>query len=569
VTKTALWVKRSTDAEIVNSLTQVLSLSRIAATVLAARGISNEKDARRFLDPTMSQLADPSLFAGIDKAVARLEIALKRGETIGIFGDYDVDGVTSTTLLWEFLEQLGAKVVAVIPNRLSDGYGLSQKGVNRLKEAGAALIVTVDCGITAHEEVNYAVDQAIEVIVIDHHTVPVLLPQAVAVVNPHRADCERKGHHLCAVAVTFNVCIALRRSLRDGNYFSDRVEPNLANMLDLVALGTVADIMPLIEDNRIYVKYGLDVIARGMRPGMQALLDVSGAKRSQISAGTLGFHVGPRVNAAGRLEDAMPAVHLLRSRTYEEALPIAQTLDDLNQERQQLQRDVVEEAVAEIDGSSEHQDAFVLVLYRPHWHPGVVGIAASKLVEKYGKPAIVIGSKGKGSGRSIPAFHLHDALCQVKSSLIGFGGHAHAVGVHVDESLVDAFRVRLCAHAREVLTEEQLCQHILYDEVLSPAEINKELIAELSSFAPFGRGNAECLFRMNNVKLSNIRELKSAHISGQLNVGAQKIRAIGFGLVERKIDWTQAVDILVVPEINEFNGNSSIQLRIKDVKSSS
>lgn len=568
MSKPSSWIARQTNAEIVNCFMQALGLSQAAATVLANRGITNEVQARRFLDPNINQLADPSLFADIDKAVERIYQALLAKETIGIFGDYDVDGVTSTTLLWEFLEQIGAPVTAVIPNRLTDGYGLSKNGVDRLRKAGASLVITVDCGITAHEEVSYAVNQNIDIIVIDHHTVPVCLPVAVAVVNPHRPDCKRGGQHLCAVAVTFNVCIALRRFLREKGYFADKPEPNLINLMDLLALGTVADVMPLIEDNRVYVKYGLEVISRGTRPGMRALINLGRTNTSNISAGTLGFQIGPRINAAGRLEDAMPAVTLLRSTNYDEALAIAQTLDELNQERQQLQRDVVEEAIAEIDNSPEHQAAFVLVLHRDHWHPGVVGIAASKIVEKYGKPTVVIGTGGKGSGRSIAAFHLHDALCQVKSSLSGFGGHAHAVGVHIEESQIANFRAQLSAYAKTVLTEDQLRQQILYDDLIKVQDIDLELIEELEKFAPYGRGNPECLFRINHVVLINIRILKEAHISGQIVAGTRKIRVIGFGLVERNLDWNQPVDLLAVPEINEFNGQKTIQLRIKDARSS-
>lgn len=564
--KSALWLKREHDESVVQNLSSVLGLSKVAAAVLAARGIVTEAQARRYLDPSMSQLADPSLFAGMEAATTRLAEAILKHETIGICGDYDVDGVTSTTLLWEFLQQLGAQVVAHIPNRLRDGYGLSQKGVDELKKAGASLIITVDCGITAHDEIEYAVANALEVIVIDHHTVPVSLPQACAVVNPHRADCLRGGQHLCAVAVTFNVCIALRRYLREKDFFVTKAEPNLAHFLDLVALGTVADIMPLIEDNRIYVKYGLQVITKGLRPGMQALLNVSGKKPTQITAGTLGFQIGPRINAAGRLEDAMPAVNLLRSQNAAEAMNIARILDEQNQERQQLQLEVVNEAIAEIDESTAHQQAFVLVVHRDYWHPGVVGIAASKLVEKYGKPAIVIGTGGKGSGRSIPAFHLHDALCAIKETMQGFGGHAHAVGVHIDESQVELFRAALIAYAQTALSEKDLCQHLYYDEILTLADVDMKLVQELEKFAPYGRGNPECLFRLNGLLLGNVRELKGLHISGVLNFGAQKIRAIGFGLVEKNIDWTKPVDILAVPEINEFNGNQSLQLRIKDVR---
>ncbi len=560
------WIARDIDESHALQLSRTFSLPLAAARVLVARDLIEAESVEKFLRPSLSHLPDPHLFAGISDATARLIDALANDECIGIFGDYDVDGVTSTTILWEFLEELGARVVATIPNRLLEGYGLNQAGVDRLQAAGAHLIVTVDCGVTAHEEIDYAASKGLDVIVVDHHTVPVNLPNACAVVNPHRLDCKAERKHLCAAGVVFNLCVALRKALREEGFFEDRAEPNLKNYLDLVAVATIADVVPLTAENRIYVQQGLALIASGRRVGVQALLKACNIEPSRVTAGTLGFHLGPRINAAGRLDDAMRAVKLLRTNDVGLAENWATELDQKNQERRDIEKRVVDQAIVEIDASQKHAEAHILVVANDGWHPGVVGIAASRLVERYGKPAIVIGTNGKGSGRSIPAFHLHDALCAVGHLLQGFGGHAHAVGLHTNMAEIETLRDALVEHAKAVLSEDDLVRHIFYDGTLKLSEANHQLADNLARFAPFGRANPEPVFRIHSVIADDLKILANNHVRGILRDDRAGISFIAFNLADRLSNLSGFVDVLATLELNEWRGNKTLQLRIRDVQ---
>lgn len=561
------WQEREVDAARTNALAASLGLAAPLARVLVGRGVDEEESARRFLDPRLQDLPDPGRLAGIDAAVERLLAALKRQETIGIFGDYDVDGVTSTTLLWDFLEQLGVRVVATLPDRLREGYGLSRAGVDRLRDAGATLIVTVDCGVTAHEEVSYCTELGIDVVVIDHHTVPVTLPAAVSVINPHREDCTTGAEHLCAVGVTFNLCLALRRVLRERGHFSaTRPEPDLRHGLDLVALGTIADVVPLVSDNRVFVRYGMRAIAARRRLGMGALLDVAGVPSERVTASTLGFQLGPRVNAAGRLGDAMKAVELLRSGHAGLAASLAQGLDQENLSRRDLEKRIVDEAIRHIDASELHRRARVLVVGNEGWHPGVVGIVASRLVERYGKPCVVVGEGGRGSGRSIPRYHLYDGLASSSHTLDGFGGHAHAAGVRVPPGGLDRFRDALLEHAESALKEDELERLHLYDGDIDVTSLDEDMCVSLATAAPFGRKNPEPVFLVRGVRPRGLRELKGGHFKANVHPTGV-IEAILFGAPERMAAFQDGpIDVLGVPEVNEWQGRRTVQLRLRDFR---
>ena len=531
----------------------------------AGRGIGPDAVAS-YLAPALGQLPDPARLIGMDAAVERLVAAITTGQTVGVFGDYDVDGVTSTTLLCEVLEGLGGSVVATVPDRLVEGYGLSRAGVDRLAAAGAKLIVTVDCGVTAHDEVAYAASVGLEVVVIDHHTAPVSLPEAVAVINPHRADCQSGATHLCAVGVTFNLCLALRRQLRDAGYFDgEHKEPDLREVMDLVALGTVADVVPLIQDNRVLINFGLKVIKRRQRPGMAALLDVAGVQPERLSASTLGFQIGPRINAAGRLGDAMKAVELFRTHDPKRAARLAGELDDENQSRRDLERRILEEASEQVVSTPEIASARVIVVGDPSWHPGVVGIVASRLVDRFGRPAVVIGDDGRGSGRSIPKFQLFDALCAVREHLLGFGGHAHAAGVRIDMATLPAFRAALVAYAEAHLALEDLGRVISYDGTLRPGEVTPELVHTLAKAAPYGRANPEPLFLLRDVQLRGVRELRGGHLKGVMQE-RPRIEVICFGAGERMETFLGRIDLLATPEINTWRGQETLQLRVRDFR---
>ncbi|HEY4220137.1 MAG TPA: single-stranded-DNA-specific exonuclease RecJ [Myxococcota bacterium] len=565
------WQERAVDAARVDAVAQGASLSQPVARVLVGRGVVDDEAAQAYLVPQLKRLPDPARLAGMDAALDRIVFAIDKGETIGIFGDYDVDGVTSTVVLWDFLDALGAKATATIPDRLLEGYGLNTAGVDRLAAQGCTLIITVDCGVTAHEQVLYASGRGIDVVVIDHHTVPVELPKAVSVINPHRPDCTRGSEMLCAAGVTFNLCLALRRKMRERGFFngSTHKEPDLKDALDLVALGTVADVVPLVGENRVLVAGGLKLLKHARRPGLRALLDVAGEEAGMVDASTLGFQLGPRVNAAGRLGDAMHAVRLLRSSDDELAFQMARRLDAENRARRGIEKKIVEEAVRQIESSEALRKAPVLVVGDEGWHPGVVGIVASRLVDRFGRPAVVVGEGGRGSGRSIERYHLYDALRSVAHTLDGFGGHAHAAGVRVKKGAggLDAFRDALIAHGEGALTADDLHKVIAYDGELDTGTVDKNLIGALDAAAPFGRKNPEPVFLFRGVKATGVREVGNAHVKAVVDTG-RYLEMIAFGAAERIGELAAPVDVLATPEINEFRGASTLQLRVRDFRAS-
>ena len=558
------WCERSAPADVIQSLMRDHDLSNILARILAGRGVHEPDAVQNYLRPRLSNLREPSTLAGVPDAVCRLEAALRNHEKIGIFGDYDVDGVTSTALLWDFLEESGGRVEATIPDRLLEGYGLSRQGVDRLHGAGVQVLVTVDCGITAHQEVAYAAEKGIDVIVIDHHTVLTQLPRAVAVINPHRTDCSSGATHLCAVGVTFYLCAALRRSLRQSEYYGDvQKEPILQDSLDLVALGTVADVVPLVRDNRIFVSSGLKVMAKQKRPGLRALMDVARIDLSRLGAGHLGFQLGPRINAAGRLGDAMKAVELLRTASPQHAKQLAKNLDEENLSRRELERRILEEALQTFENYPQSTDRRIAVVGNEEWHPGVVGIVASRMVDHLGMPAIVVGQGGKGSGRSIPAFHLYEALQMASGTLAGFGGHAHAAGVQLPAEGLEPFRLAMEKNAQERLTQDDLGQRFFHDGELALEHVNLTLCDELKMAGPYGRNNPEPTFRFNRVRPHGVRTLTGGHFKAFIG-SDPKIEVIVFGQGERIDDFSGEIDLLGIPEKNEWRGTERVQIRVKD-----
>jgi single-stranded-DNA-specific exonuclease len=559
------WVKRPGNEDVANILHQQLKVSLVLARLLSARGIADVSAAKEFLQPRLSQLVDPSLFADMDKATERIIKAILAKERIGVFGDYDVDGVTSTAILKQFLDGIGASVVTTLPNRMTEGYGLSRAGVDRIQAMGASILITVDCGILAHEQIDYANSLGLSVIVVDHHHVGETLPNAYAVVNPKRADCKSQADYLCAAGVTFFVCLAVRRSLRAHNYFLTG-EPDMRSLLDLVALATVCDVVPLVSHNRILVKSGLSMIKQGKRVGLSALMDVCGIDKEKISSTNLGFHLGPRINAAGRLEDATVALLLLGTDDEATARGYAQELNETNVSRKALEEETVEQACKRIDQDPQYDNAQGLVLYDESWHPGVVGIVASRIAERYHRPAIVIGQKGKGSGRSIKGIDLHDMVTKASHSLAGFGGHAHAIGLTLGPLGVEAFRADLLAVIKEHARPEVFTPELLYDDDVSLKDINLALIDELALLDPFGAKNPHVMVRINNCSMRNLRRLNGGHLKGELETDEGFLSFIGFRM-DIDDEWAKSqLDVVGVLEKNEWQGRVLAQLRLVDYK---
>ncbi len=553
--------------------------------LLWARGYRDAEAVQRFLEPRLDQLPDPFGLKGIEPAVERIRRALTSGEKISVYGDYDVDGVTSTVLLVSVLRKLGGTVDFYVPQRLTEGYGLNTQAMEKLAARGTRLVVSADCGVTAVAEVEAAARLGMDVVVIDHHTASQDLPKAVAILNPHQPGCTFPGRELAAVGVAFFLIAALRKRLREAGWFASGkcAEPNLREQLDLVALGTIADVVPLTGPNRILVHFGLRELAKGARPGVLALKSVA-QLAGEITAGDVGFKLGPRINAAGRLDDASVGVRLLLSEDLREARALAEQLDRANAERQELQARIVTEAIemAALLGTPEQRRS--IVVSSTGWHAGVVGIVAARLVEKFHRPALVLAEEdgvAKGSGRSVEGFHLYDALARCSRHLTRFGGHKHAAGVTLETSSIAAFSQALEAEARSKLEAAQLSPRLRIDTGLSPAEIGMGLAEQLRRLAPFGAGNPEPVFICSELTAHEVRllpdkkgagpghlklKLGEARGPGVAEVDSPEFDAIGFSLGGTSLPVGARLDAAFQLSIDSWNGAQRLQLKLKDLK---
>ena len=561
------WESRIADADALTNLADVPSLHPLVARILVARGVNTADDAARFLSPSLSALHDPSLLRGMEAAVARLRAARRNRETVCIYGDYDVDGITGTALLVSFLRAVGIECRYFIPNRFDDGYGLGRDAIDRIAADGADLIVSVDCGITAIDEALYCHRQGIDLVIVDHHAPASTIPAAYAVLNPLQPGCGYPFKSLAGVGVAFNLLIALRAALRDEGAFGPGSGPDLREWLDLVALGTIADVVPLTDQNRIYAFHGLRQLSCSARTGVQALKQVAGVT-GEVSSGQVGFRLAPRLNAAGRMESAVPGVELLLSTSREESASIAADLDIANAERQAVERRIFEEALAMVESSGTYPRRRSIVLASRNWHQGVVGIVASRLVERYHRPTILIAladdGSARGSGRSIPGFHLLDALTVCASHLERFGGHRHAVGVTLRAEGVAAFGAAFEAEAARLLAGADLMPLLDIDAEAQPEDVGRELALELKRLAPFGAANPEPVLVMRAMKVTERRPVGDGHLRLRLAKGRHVFNAIAFRMAQRETEGL--VDVAFFPEINEWNGSSTVQLRVKDLR---
>jgi single-stranded-DNA-specific exonuclease len=562
------WVEVGCDEAAAARLSGELGLHPVAARVMACRGLGDPAEAQRFLAAGLADLPDPFSMKGMEAAVERIARALARGERIALYGDYDVDGVTSTALLGGFLRAAGADVVTYVPHRLVEGYGLNTVGGRRLVAQGARLLVSLDCGITSVAEVKAAADLGVDAIVVDHHTVPVELPAAVAILNPHQPGCPYPYKHLAAVGVTFCLAMALRKRLREaGRFGPGRPEPVLREALDLVALGTVADVVPLTGVNRILVRWGLAEIERTRRPGLRALKRVAGIEEgAPVTAGQVGFRLGPRINAAGRLDDAGRGVRLLSTRDESLAAALAEELDRENRARQEIEREMLAEALADA-GARVAAGARGLVLSRPGWHPGVVGIVAARVVERFHRPAVLVGvadGVGKGSGRSIEGFHLHEALSACAGHLSRFGGHRHAAGVTLDPAAIPGFREAFERHAAAALGEDDLVPRTRLEGWVAAELLDERAATDLERLAPFGAGNPEPVFGLRG-RPSRARQVGAGGAHLKLVIGDRD--AIAFSLGDRLALCAGPVEAAVSVGFDEWDGVRRLQLRVRDLRS--
>jgi single-stranded-DNA-specific exonuclease len=543
-----------------------LQLAPLTARVLAQRGLGSAEAGRGFLRSSLASLPDPFLLPGMDRAVARLAAAVEAGERIAVHGDYDVDGITGTALLVETLRLLGAEVESHIPLRLKDGYGLSAEALQKAAAGGARVALSVDCGVSAVAEAQLARELGLDLIITDHHQPPDPLPAALAIVNPHLPENRFPFQELAGVGVAFFLLVGLRKTLRERGFFATRPEPDLRCSLDLVALGTIADVVPLQGVNRILVRAGLTSMNRSDRPGLQALKEVAAV--SEVNCGNVAFRLAPRLNAAGRLEDALLGVELLLESSPERCLAMARLLDDFNRERQAIEQETLLQAVARLEAKpGEGQRSIVLA--DPGWHPGVIGIVASRLVERYHRPAVLIAlenGQGKGSARSIAGFHLYRSLQICRRHLAGFGGHAFAAGLTIAENEVENFAAVFEEVARQSLGEADLQPQVLHDGEVLLEELTESAVRQLSELSPFGAGNPEPSFVVCGVRVQQVQTLGGKHLRFTLRQGGYTLPCIAFAMAERQPELAGDLDLLVTPQLNEWRGKVTVQLRLKDFR---
>ena len=485
------WQVSTPDDEARQRLADELSLSPLLCQILINRGITDAELARKFLAPSLHDLHDPYLLSGMDVSVRRIVGAIQMNEQIAVYGDYDVDGVTGTALLLTFFVALGLNVASYIPDRRGEGYGLNSEAIRQLAERGTRLLITVDCGSTAVEEVALAGRLGVDTIITDHHQPPDTLPDALAIVNPHQQSCDYPNKHLCGVGLVFKLLTALRANMRQAGVLSERL-PNLKRHLDLVALGTIADVTPIRGENRVIVQHGLEELTRTVKPGLQALRQVSGRQGKSANVGEVGFQLAPRLNASGRLGSAEQSLQLLMARDRAEAETLAAGLDEVNRARRKLQADIERAVYDRIERQYGGTPPAAIVLGDADWHLGVVGIVAARIAETYHRPTFLLqidGTTARGSGRSIPAFDLYDGLQHCAEWLEQFGGHRYAAGLTVAVDNLAALQEAFIRYADDRLGAEDLRPVLNLESVVPLADVDRSMVDELASLEPHGPGN--------------------------------------------------------------------------------
>lgn len=554
------WEVKEIDEASVERLKAELSIRDITARLLVGRGLADVDEARRFLYIESMPYHDPFLMKDMDVAVSRIRKAIEDEETILIFGDYDADGVTSTSVLVHTFRKLNANFFTYIPNRFTEGYGPNEEVLRWAKQQGVTVVITVDTGISARYEADVARELDLDYIVTDHHEVPPQLPNAYAVVNPKRPDCPYPFKELAGVGVAFKFVHALLGEVPE-------------DLLDLVAIGTVSDLVPLVDENRKFIIEGIPRIETSRKPGIQALLESCGIKGQPLDEEQIGFMLGPRLNAAGRLDSADVALQLLISEDVDEANACAKQLTELNKERQQIVEKIANEAIEIV--KERYANDRVIVVAKEGWHAGVLGIVASRLVEQFYRPVIVLSIENDsdevtGSARSIPNFHLYENLSLCKDILIAFGGHTLAAGLTISRKNIDELRERLNAIASEKLTEQDLIPLTSIDVVCDIEEITVETLEEIAKLAPFGIGNPKPKFLLHNKELSLIKKIGSQenHVRFQLKENEHVLDGVGFqfGYLFHEVSQDATVDVVGELSINEWNGFRKPQLILSDIR---
>ena len=550
-----------------------LGLRYLTAQLLINRGIRDEQEARKFLDPRLSDLRPPEgplPMAGFGLAADRLKRAVIDREVVGIFGDYDVDGVTTCSLLTDFMNRAGATVSPRVARR-GDGYGFGKADAHDLAAVGCSVIVTGDCGTSDHETLAQCRSMGIDVIVVDHHQVPERPPEALALLNPHQPGCAFPFKGLASVGVAFYLAAALRTRLRAAGWPH---LPDLRDFLDLVAVGTIADLAPLADENRVLVHAGLRELKRCQRPGLRALCEIVGLAEGASSAADVAFRLAPRLNAPGRLGDATEALSLLIETDQRKARAHAEACNEMNVKRQEVQEVVLREAHEMVERQIEQGNPEVLVVGGRGWHAGVVGIVAAKLVDVYARPSVVLAfdeDVGRGSARTAHGFHMYQGLMSAAPLLLRYGGHAAAAGLSLHHRNLDALREALCAAYRQQLGQQTPVKDMVVDATVTLDEVDERLAQELSLLEPFGIGNTEPILLVKDAELVRHRVVGNSHLQLTLRSGATLRDAIGFGLGSRASELVSGAKISVafVPEMDTHRGLRKVRLRVRDLNAPS
>jgi single-stranded-DNA-specific exonuclease len=568
------WNMLGPNPDVVGKLSRKLNCHPITAAVLVNRNILTASDAHDFLSISLKNIRPPFSLKDMNAAVNRIYAAITGNEKILIFGDYDVDGITATVILLNFLRYVGADVTYYIPHRVNEGYGIQPRHISQYASPNKIdLIVTADCGSGSHQAAEAASKFGIDMIITDHHNISENIPPALAVVNPKRHDCPAGLQYLAGVGVAFFLLICLRTHLRDRGFWHDRPEPNLKNYCDLVALGTVADMVPLIEENRILCKTGLALMGAGRRPGLAALLKASSIHDDSLDAETIAFRLAPRLNAAGRMDHAARAVDLLATEDIEFAGKSAQRLNLLNQNRQELEKRTLADIQTYLETNSSLLRQRSLVLSREGWHAGLLGIVAARIVERYHRPVVLITTKdgmGMGSGRSLAELNLYDALAGCKPYLENFGGHSMAAGLKIREENISDFQNAFESFIQRQSQPEDLIPTLQIDYELDFSAISDELIDELESLMPYGTGNPEPLFMAANVMVVSSKIVGKKHRRMVLRQSsapnAPLLQAIHFNAADPVSQNNTYSRIVFRLRWNRWNAKKTAQLVIEDIQ---
>ena len=558
------WQIFEPDKNKIEEIKSKYKVNQLLATILANRNILKEEDIRLFLNPTRNDFYNPFLITDMDIAVNRIIKAIENKENITIYGDYDVDGITSITVLKSFLNDIGVETNTYIPNSLIEGYGLNKEAIDKISKKGCNLMITVDCGISAIEEIEYANSLGIETIITDHHEAGNEIPKAIAVIDNKRKDSKYPFRELAGVGVVFKLiqAIGITLKLKEESYLK---------YLDIVCIGTISDIVPLVDENRVIAKLGLLLVAQTKNIGLRSIINSSGYNK--IDSNTISFGVAPRINACGRMGKAEEALELFLSKDKNEVNELTNKLNEHNRKRQETEKTIFENAVEKI--KEEHLDENkAIIVGGENWHHGVIGIVSSKITEMYFKPSILFSFEedgiGKGSGRSIPGFDLHEALMKCSDTIEKFGGHSMAVGITVKKDNLEKFKKEFEQIATQSKIDE-IIPIINIDAKVDLSDIDKEMVESLKQLEPFGEANKMPVFAFKNLKIDSIRALSEGkHLKLTLKDNNYIINAIGFniGYLANEYRIGDKIDVAGVLEINTFNGVDNLQINIKDIMKS-